>query len=86
MRGRGESRLCLCIEEGDEEVGLREGVGAVDGGNWEKGVVFCINMGADRRWYLISFFGKVFRHWDSFCGSKSIHVFIIYPPEFLQVI
>jgi len=84
MRGRRESRLCLCIERGGEEVGLREGVGAVDGGNWEeKGVVFCINMGVDRRWNLITFFGRVFRRWDSFCGSKSIRVFIIYPPEFL---
>lgn len=26
MRGRRESRLCLCIERGGEEVGLREGV------------------------------------------------------------
>lgn len=80
MRGRRESRLCLCIERGGEEVGLREGVGAVDGVIGRAG---CINIEAERRWNLISFFGKVFRHWDSFCGSKSIRVFIIYPPEFL---
>ena len=45
MRGRRESRLCLCIERGGEEVGLRGGVGAVDGGDWdEKGVWFSVSI------------------------------------------
>ena len=35
--------MCLCIERGGEEIGLREGVGAVDEVDWdEKGVWFSV--------------------------------------------
>ena len=45
MRGRRESRLCLCIERGGGEVSLREGIGTV--GNWEeKGVWFLYQYGS----------------------------------------
>jgi hypothetical protein len=61
MRGRRESRLYLCIERGGEEVGLREGVGAMDG-VIEKRRVCAFLYQYGRRWNLISFFGRVFRH------------------------
>lgn len=37
--------MCLYIERGGEEFGLRGGVGAVDGGDWdEKGVWFSVSI------------------------------------------
>lgn len=47
MHGRRESRLCLCIERGGEEVGLREGGWGCGWGNWEeKGVWFLYQYGS----------------------------------------